>query len=77
MYYELVRIATVELGESVLGETPKVLDSVYMTFSSGKFILAVKNSVMGVAVENQAVVTLPAVLVNRRVFGRKSLYYRY
>ena len=61
VYYKLVRIATVELGESALGETPKVPDSVYMTFSSGKFVLAVKNSVMVVAVQNQAVVSLPAV----------------
>ena len=57
VYYELIRIATVELGESALGETPEVLDSVYMAFPSGKFILAVKNSVMVVSVENQAVVS--------------------
>ena len=61
----------------MLGESPKVLDSVYMTFSSGKFVLAVKNSVMVVAVQNQAVVSLPAVRVNRRAFERKSLYYRH
>ena len=77
VYYELVRIATVELGESALGKTPEVLDSIYMAFSPCKFVLAVKNSVMVVAVENQAVVSLPAVLMNRRAFECKSLYYRH
>ena len=77
VYEELVRIPTVELGKSALGETPEVLDSVYMPFSLGKFVLAVENSVMVIAVQNQSFVSLPIVLMNRRAFERKSLYYRH
>ena len=66
--HEFVGITTVEFGEPPFGEAPEIFDSVHMAFPSCEFVFTMKNTVVVVAVENQAVISLPAVRMNRRAF---------
>ena len=54
-----------------LGEAPKAFDAVDVVFAAGKFIFVVMNAMMFIAVENKAVVALPAVGIDGG--GRKHL----
>ena len=51
---------------------PHILDSVHMVFPSCEFVFTMENPVVVVAVENQAVISLPAVRMNRRAFKHKA-----
>ena len=77
MYHKFVGITSVEFGEPPFGEAPRkqslhVLDSVHMAFPSCEFVFTMENPVVVVAVENQAVISLPAVRMNRRAFKHKA-----
>ena len=72
MYHKFVGITTVEFGEATRKQSLHVLDSVHMVFPSCEFVFTMENPVVVVAVENQAVISLPAVRMNRRAFKHKA-----
>ena len=77
MQDELIILDSVELRESSFGEGPEGLYAVDVAFPAHELVLAVKDPVMVVAVENEAVVGLPSVGVDRAAFEHFALYYRH
>ena len=72
MYHKFVGITTVEFGEASRKQSLHVLNSVHMAFFSCEFVFTMENPVVVVVVENQAVISLPAVRMNRRAFKHKA-----
>ena len=77
MQDELIFFYSVELGEPSFGEGPESLDAVDVALSPDELVLAMEDSIMVVAVEDQAVVGLPAVGVYRAALEHFALYYRH
>ena len=58
----------VKLRQAMLGKAPKAFDSVDVIRSDGKFVVPVMDAKVSCVAEiNQAVVTAPAIGVNRRI----------
>ena len=64
MQDELILLDSVELSEPSFGERPKCLDAVYVALAARELVLAVEDSVMVVAIEDESVVGRPAVGVS-------------
>ena len=54
-----------KFGEAQFGETPKALDAVDVVPAPGELIFVMMNAMMFIAVENEAVIGLPAIGIDR------------
>ena len=54
-----------KFGEAQFGETPKTLDAVDVISATGELIFVMMNTMMFIAIENEAVVGLPAIGIDR------------
>ena len=61
MQEKLLICQSVELGEPALGKGPKGFDAIHVIFATGKFVLAVKDAVVVVAIEDKAIIGLPSI----------------
>ena len=50
-----------KFGEAQLGETPKAFDAVDVVLATGELIFVMMNARMFIAIENEAVIGLPAI----------------
>ena len=71
----MLAVDTIELGESSFAETPEALDAVDMVFPAGELVAGMVDPVVVVTVEDEAVVSLPAVGVDRAAFEDFPLYH--
>ena len=72
---ELVRWNAVELREPPFRKAPEALDAVHVGFPSHEFILAMEDTVMVVAIEDEAVVGSPTVRMDGAAFKDFALDY--
>ena len=77
MQDELIFPDSVELRQPSFGERPEGLYPVNVALAADELVLAMEDSVVVVAVEDQPVVGLLAVGVNRAAFEDFALYYRH
>ena len=77
MQDELIVLDSVELREPSFSEGPEGLYAVDVALASNELVPAVEDPVMVVAVEDEPVVGLPAVGVDRAAFEHLALYYRH
>ncbi len=75
MQDELIVFYSVELHEPSFSEWPEGLNAVDVELASNKLVLAMENSVVVVAIDDQAVAGFPSVGVDRTAFERFALYY--
>ena len=69
MVQEVIDANTAQLCQAELGKAPKGLDAIDVSAAPGEFIGMVMNAVVLVSIENEPIVSLPAVGVDRAFAG--------
>ena len=64
---EIFRTDFIEFRHLCFGKTPERFNPIYMTFPSSKFVFGMVNLVVDLPIQNQFIISLPAVGIKRRL----------